>query len=118
MPERSSEDAVRLPPALEILWGRRTPSSRGPRAELDVDRIVSAAVDLANAEGLEAVSMARVARELGFPTMSLSPPGANKDELLALMWNASARDIADYRPEGETWRERLTSWAVVQRRVL
>ena len=62
MPDRSTEDAVRLPPALEILWGRRAPGSRGPRAELDVDRIVSAAIDIANADGLEAVSMARVAK--------------------------------------------------------
>jgi AcrR family transcriptional regulator len=118
MPDRSTEDAVRLPPALEILWGRRSPGSRGPRAELDVDRIVSVAVDIANADGLGAVSMARVARDLGFTTMSLYRHVANKDELLQLMWNASARDIHDFELEGDTWRERLMSWAVVQRRVI
>jgi AcrR family transcriptional regulator len=118
MPDRSTEDAVLLPPALEILWGRRTPGGRGPRAELDVDRIVSAAIDIANADGLEAVSMARVARKLGFTTMSLYRHVANKDELLALMWNASARGMQDFRLEGDTWRERLMGWAVVQRRVI
>jgi AcrR family transcriptional regulator len=118
MPDRSTDDVVRLPPALEILWGRRTPGSRGPRAGLDVDRIVSAAVDIANADGLEAVSMARVARELGFTTMSLYRHVTNKDELLALMWNASARDLREVRLEGDTWRERLMSWALVQRRVI
>jgi len=118
MPDRSTEDAVVLPPALEILWGRRTRASRGPRAELDVDRIVSAAVDIANADGLEAVSMARVARDVGFTTMALYRHVASKDELLALMWNASAREIHDVRLEGDTWRERLLCWAAIQRRVI
>ncbi len=114
MPDQSTDPVV-LPPALEILWGRRFPGTRGPRAELDVDRIVSAAIDIANSDGLEAVSMARVAKALGFTTMSLYRHVANKDELLQLMWNASARDLQDWRPEGDTWRARLLSWAVVQR---
>jgi len=109
---------VRLPPALETLWGRRPAGSRGPRAELDVERIVDAAVAIANAEGLEAVSMARVAKELGFTTMSLYRHVQNKDELLQLMWNASARSLGDWQPEGRTWRERLTSWALRQREVI
>jgi AcrR family transcriptional regulator len=117
MPDRPTDPVV-LPPALEILWGRRSPGTRGPRAELDVDRIVSAAVDIANADGLEAVSMARVAKALGFTTMSLYRHVANKDDLLQLMWNASARDVQDAVLEGDTWRERLMWWAVVQRRVI
>jgi AcrR family transcriptional regulator len=64
------------------------------------------------------VSMARVAREVGFTTMSLYRHIANKDELLALMWNASAREIHDFQLEGSTWRERLRCWAMVQRRVI
>jgi AcrR family transcriptional regulator len=83
-----------------------------------VNRIVEAAVTIANAEGLAAVSMARVARELGFTTMSLYRHVQNKDELLQLMWNASARTLADWEPEGRTWRERLTSWALRQRQVV
>jgi AcrR family transcriptional regulator len=114
----STDSPVRLPPALETLWGRRAASSRGPRAELDVDRIVEVAVGIANADGLGAVSMARVARELGFTTMSLYRHVSGKDELLQLMWNASTFELQDWRPEGTTWRERLTSWAVVQRRVI
>jgi len=113
-----SPDAVVLSPALEILWGRRSPGSRGPRAELDVDRIVAAAVEIANADGLEAVSMARVAKALGFTTMSLYRHVPSKDDLLQLMWNASARSLGDWTPEGDTWRERLTAWALRQRQVI
>lgn len=117
MPEKPS-DGVVLPSALEILWGRRSTGRRGPRAELDVEQIVSTAVGIANAEGLQAVSMARVAQTLGFTTMSLYRHLANKDELLQLMWNASALSAADPKIEGADWRERLMSWALIQRRVI
>ena len=62
--------------------------------------------------------MARVAKALGFTTMSLYRHVPNKDDLLALMWNASARNLKDRTIEGDTWRERLMSWAVVQRQVI
>jgi AcrR family transcriptional regulator len=115
MPDQSSAEPLRLPPGLDVLWGRRGGGTRGPKAELDVDRIVQAAVDIANADGLEAVSMARVAKALGFTTMSLYRHVANKDELLQLMWHASAQGVYDVELAGETWQERLMSWAVVQR---
>ena len=118
MSDSPADEPVKLPPALDILWGRRTTGSRGPRAELDVDRIVDAAVEIARAEGLEAVSMARVAAALGFTTMSLYRHVANKDDLLQLMWNASARGIEDVVLDGDTWRDRLRSWALVQRRMI
>ena len=80
-----------------------------------MDGIVDAAVRIADAEGLEAVSMARVAKELGFTTMSLYRYVASKDELLQLMWNASAQGAEELEVEGTSWRERLRSWALVQR---
>jgi AcrR family transcriptional regulator len=118
MSDAPADEPVKLPPALAILWGRRTTGSRGPRAELDVDRIVDAAVEIARAEGLEAVSMARVAAAVGFTTMSLYRHVANKEDLLQLMWNASARGIESVVLEGDTWRDRLRSWALVQRRMI
>ena len=114
MHNRSMADVV-LPPGLSALWGRRSPASRGPKPNLDAATIVETAIDIANAEGLESVSMARVAQTLGYTTMSLYRHVANKDELLQLMWNASARDLASARIDGDNWRERLTSWAMVQR---
>lgn len=107
-----------LPPGLDLLWGRRGRGRRGPRPGLSPDLIVEAAMRVADAEGLEAVSMARVANELGFTTMSLYRHVANKDELLQLMWNASAMGAETLVLEGGNWRERLTSWAVVQRDML
>ena len=87
----SGED-VKLPPGLDILWGRRPTGRRGPKAELDVDRIVEVAMEIANQDGLEALSMARVAKALGFTTMSLYRHVANKDELLQLIGNKTPSD--------------------------
>lgn len=112
------DDATPLPPGLDLLWGRRERGRRGPKPGLSIEAIVDAAIGLADAEGLAAVSMARVAKELGFTTMSLYRYVAGKDELLGLMWNASAQGAEAFELEGEGWRERLRHWAQVQREVL
>jgi AcrR family transcriptional regulator len=107
-----------LPPGLDLLWGRRERGRRGPRPGLSPEAIVGAAMRLADAEGLEAVSMAKVAAELGFTTMSLYRYVASKEELLQLMWNASALGAEDLVIEGADWRARLRTWAVIQRDML
>ena len=112
------DEPTRLPPGLDLLWGRRGRGKRGPRAGLSADAIVEAAVRLADAEGLEAVSMARVAHELGFTTMSLYRHVANKEELLQLMWNASALGAEKLVLEGDGWRARLRMWATIQREMM
>jgi AcrR family transcriptional regulator len=80
--------------------------------------IVDTAIRLADADGLEAVSMARVAAELGFTTMSLYRHVTSKEELLKLMWNASALSSENLLLEGDGWRPKLRMWAEVQRDVI
>src|ERR1700742_1418044 len=120
MAEATSEQPAPrpLPPGLDLLWGRRARGKRGPRPGLSPDAIVEAAMRLADAEGLEAVSMARVAAELGFTTMSLYRHVASKEELLQLMFDASATGAEGLVLEGDTWRERMRHWAVTQRDML
>lgn len=77
-----SGDIVRT---LELLWDTGRRPSRGPKPTLTLDRIVEAAVQVADADGLEAVSMRRVATELGTGTMSLYRYVPGKGELLDLM---------------------------------
>ena len=62
--------------------------------------------------------MARVAAELGFTTMSLYRYVASKDELLQLMFNASALGAESLVIEGDDWRSRLRAWAIIQRDML
>jgi AcrR family transcriptional regulator len=116
--EPRAQRKAQLPAGLDLLWGRRGPGKRGPRPGLSADAIVDAAIRLADAEGLEGVSMARVAAELGFTTMSLYRYVTGKEELLQLMWNGSARDAEDLVLEGDGWRARLRMWAIVQRDAL
>ena len=107
-----------LPPGLDLLWGRRGRGQRGPKPGLSVDAIVAAAIRVADADGLEAVSMAHVADQLGFTTMSLYRHVTSKEELLQLMWNASAQGTEELVITGEDWRARLRMWAMVQREMI
>ena len=74
-----------LPRGVALAWGVAAHPQRGPKRELSIERIVEAAIDIADAEGLAAVSMSRVAASLGFTTMSLYRYVTSKDDLILLM---------------------------------
>ncbi|MBB0245004.1 TetR family transcriptional regulator [Streptomyces alkaliphilus] len=71
--------------SMELLWRGKEPSGRGPRPGLTLEAIVDAAITLADREGIPALSMRRVAAELGVGTMSLYRYIPGKGELLDLM---------------------------------
>jgi AcrR family transcriptional regulator len=72
--------------SMELLWGtERSGTRRGPRPKLTVDGIARAAIGLADAEGLAAVSMRRLADELGVTAMSLYTYFPGKAELVDVM---------------------------------
>ncbi|MFB6438071.1 TetR/AcrR family transcriptional regulator [Streptomyces sp. NPDC056411] len=75
--------------SVALLWGGRERPSRGPRPALSLERITRTAIALADAGGLEAVSMQRVAAELDFTKMSLYRYVPGKNELVALMIDAA-----------------------------
>jgi AcrR family transcriptional regulator len=78
---------------------------------LTLARIVDAAVRIADTEGLDAVSMGRVAAELGAAPMSLYRHVSAKDELRRLMVDAAWGDSPGPLAPGETWRDGLSRWA-------
>jgi AcrR family transcriptional regulator len=106
-----SDSGSGLPASLKAAWGLRTRPSKGPKRGLSVERIVEAAVKLADSAGLEAVSMGRLAGDLGVSTMSLYRYVAAKDELLALMVDATAASPPAAPALGEGWRAGLARWA-------
>ncbi|MFG2023380.1 TetR/AcrR family transcriptional regulator [Streptomyces sp. NPDC048825] len=104
-PETSgSGDIVRT---LHLLWDTGKRPSRGPKPGLTLDRIVEAAIQIADAEGLEAVSMRRLSTELGTGTMSLYRYVPGKGELLDLMLDRVQRPSGDEAALGEDWRATL-----------
>ncbi|WP_280236930.1 TetR/AcrR family transcriptional regulator [Nocardia cyriacigeorgica] len=92
---------------LELLWETGPRPSRGPKPGLTLDRIVEAAVQVADAEGLEAVTMRRVATELGTGTMTLYRYLPGKSELLDLMLDRVQRPDPDLGAAEGGWRGAL-----------
>src|SRR3984957_4776793 len=80
------------PTALDLLWGTRDRPRRGPRPSLSLDRIVAAAISLADEEGLANLSMQRLAERLGCAKMALYRYVPGKSELVALMVDAALGD--------------------------
>ncbi|MFC7761642.1 TetR/AcrR family transcriptional regulator [Catellatospora bangladeshensis] len=93
----------------DFLWAVRAQPTRGPKPALTLDRIAEAAVAVADAEGLAAVSMQRVAADLGFTKMSLYRYLPGKAELVALMVEHAVGAPPELDPAD--WRTALRDWA-------
>jgi AcrR family transcriptional regulator len=104
----STEESAERSPG--PIWNRPEPGAR--RAGHTREEIARAAIAVADAEGFEAVSMRRIATELGAGTMTLYHYVRTKDELLALMDDAVMAELvipADELPAG--WREGMAAIA-------
>ena len=97
-----------LPRGIALAWGVAANPQRGPKREMSVERIVEAAVEIADAEGLGAVSMAAVAAKLGFTPMSLYRYVTAKDDLILLMQEEATGLPSEEILAAGGWRERLT----------
>ncbi|MEH1166097.1 TetR/AcrR family transcriptional regulator [Micromonospora sp. CPCC 205539] len=107
-----------IPPAIESAWGLRERPPKGPRPGLTVSGIVDAAVRVADADGLAAVSMSRVAKELGAATMGLYRYVGSKDELLMLMVDTGYGPSPGPPAPDDDWRAGLIRWAWAEHEVL
>jgi len=99
-----------LPRDVALLWRSRADGGharRGPRPGLTLEQIADAGIALADTEGLDAVSMARLAESLGFTTMSLYRYVSSKDEVLMLMADRASGQPPRVGPEVGGWRARL-----------
>ena len=105
---RTGSDITR---SLELLWGEGERPTRGPKPALTLDRIVTEAVRLADAEGLTALSMRRLSTELGTGTMSLYRYVPGKGELLDLMLDRVYTRPTDAEPPRASWREAMEAYA-------
>jgi AcrR family transcriptional regulator len=92
-------------------WGVRERSQKGPKPALSLARIVDAGVRIADSEGLDAVSMGRVAASLDTAPMSLYRHVSSKDELVRLMVDAAWGDSPGPALADEDWRAGLSRWA-------
>lgn len=77
-------------PTLRLLWRHVVPVAdepprRGRRPKVSVDEVVDAAIEVADSEGLEALSMRALAERLGVGAMTLYSYVAGRDDLVVLM---------------------------------
>ena len=113
---------ARTPTGIELAWrGSGDPPHPdepgnghrpGPRPGLTLGRIVTAAIGIADQEGLGAVSLARVAATLGTVTTSLYRHVRSKNDLVVVMRDAAAAPSSDLpAPDPTRWRESLAAIA-------
>jgi AcrR family transcriptional regulator len=98
----------RKSPSPDTVWRRE---KRQPRRQAaGIEQIVMAATAVADAEGLEALTMRRISKELRSSTASLYRYVAGRDELLDLMIDATLAEIELPAPSGR-WQADLTALA-------
>jgi AcrR family transcriptional regulator len=105
---------------MELLWGVAPTPSRGPKPGLSVAAIVGAAIEIADAEGLEALSMRKVAERLGKSPMSLYTYVPGKPELLDVMLDTVLGESPKTYSLERGWRAAVEeachdAWAFYQR---
>jgi AcrR family transcriptional regulator len=107
----------RPPSPLERLW-RHDELDRSPRLGLSLERVVQSGVELADTDGLAAVSMKRVAERLGFTTMSVYRYVASKDELLLHMHDTIWQPPPGLDAPLDGWRAGLQRWTREQHLIM
>ena len=106
-----------IPIGLQRLWGLTRTATLGRPAELDVARVVQAAVRIADRNGMAGVTLPAIAKSLGYTTMSLYRHIGSKDELLVLMRDAAAGPPPAISTTEDRWRDGLRQWAAAERRL-
>jgi AcrR family transcriptional regulator len=97
---------------------QRSPQARAPRdqsePQLSRDEVVRAAIAIADAEGLAALSMRRIATELGVSTMALYRYVGGKDALVLQMVDTAIGDFPFPAKRPASWREGIELTARLQ----
>lgn len=114
--------SVRVDPELrrrsELLWEDRSPSSRGPKAGFTPDEVALAAVEIADADGLSAVTMNAVATRLGLTTMAIYRYFPNKETLLDAVIDAGTGSPPRWTEPRDGWRGEVVKWSLAKRALL
>ncbi|MGW4797607.1 TetR/AcrR family transcriptional regulator [Nonomuraea sp. NPDC004297] len=111
MPVFAGQDDARR--SMALLWGGGEPGEvrPGPKPGLSVDVIVEAAIEVADTEGMAALSMRRVGERLGRTGMALYTYVPGKAELIDLMYDRALAELPAEYDVGAGWRPAVASWA-------
>ena len=94
-----------------LAWESEPQPRRGPKPGLSTTEVARMAIRIADAEGLAAVTMQRVAAELDVTTMALYRYFPSKADLLAMMIDAAGAPVPSWGARPKSWKVRLAGWA-------
>ncbi|MEV4570752.1 TetR/AcrR family transcriptional regulator [Nonomuraea sp. NPDC049419] len=99
--------------SMALLWRSGEPGEArpGPKPGLSVDAIVDAAIEVADSEGMAALSMRKVGERLGRTGMALYTYVPSKGELVDLMYDRALAELPASYDLDAGWRAALTAWA-------
>lgn len=104
MPAKKSSGA-------NLAWAGKPAPTRGPKPSLSADHIARTAIRLADAEGLAAPTMQRLAREVGLTTMALYRYFPSKADVVAMMIDSAADTPPQFARPSSPWNRHLKEWA-------
>ena len=111
--------AARVEPDLrrrsQLLWDDRSQPTRGPKPGLTPDDVVQAAIQIADEEGLPAVTMNAVATRLGYTTMAIYRYFPSKEALLDAVIDAGTGSPPALTEPRADWRTEVTRWSHAKR---
>lgn len=88
-------------------WRRTVRREESPRRPVSQDLIISAALDVVRSEGLDALSIRRIAQKLRIGPATIYVHFANKDELLELALDTVFTDVKVPAPDPDRWSEQV-----------
>ncbi|MEV6277478.1 TetR/AcrR family transcriptional regulator C-terminal domain-containing protein [Nocardia sp. NPDC051832] len=103
---------------LELLWRVPGKPARGPKQRSSIDAVVTAALEIADSAGLEALTMRAVAARLGLTPMATYTYVPGKAELVDLMLDTVYQRMPRPDLSGLDWRARVTAIAEANRALL
>lgn len=106
-----TEDRGELPPGLALSWGVQPVQRRGPKPALSVEQIVATGIEFGDSDGFDAVSLQRIAAQLGVTTNAMYRYVRSKEELIVLVHD-KAVGLPPELPSG--WRAAAIAWVDAQ----
>src|SRR5690625_2504267 len=102
--EKIKDETAEMRKSLELLWGVEPQPRRGPKPRVTGEQVIAAAIAIADAEGIDAVSMRSVAERLGLTAMSLYGYVPSKAVLVDTMVDRILGEQPAEGASGEHWR--------------
>ena len=117
-PSSVAFDGAEIARRSELLWEAPQKPTRGPKAALSRDDVVAAAISVADAGDLAALTMHAVAAKLGYTPMALYRYFPNKEALVDAAVDAALGEPPRRTGPHEGWRVEIKHWSYAKRAML